>query len=579
MMRILKRLLSDNLISKFLCLFLLGLLFGCSANRIYKLPLVLPDDTRNIPQPRTQKMNYGHDAYNKIITHQVEQSLDFSRQLRHVFGRPRQALNVDRYGEVPDSSWFTNRNALHPLSLEEIARGPDRGTGPDPRETWVLTQAKLEGVTPGFYIKDGRGDRYVIKFDPLGYSGLATGAEVVCTKIFYAAGYNVPENYVTYFDPSILKLGEEVEFIDDKGIQRLMTEDDLEALLQKVDRLPDGRIRALASKFVGGTPIGGFKYIGTREDDPNDIVPHQHRRELRGLYVLVAWLKHFDTKAGNNLDVFLTENGRSYVKHFLIDFGSALGSDAVAPQSRHKGHESDVDTRALFGNILSFGLYVKSWEKLGDFKYPSIGRFNAHDFDPGDSRPNYPNPAFENCTNLDGYWGAKLVMSFTDEQLEAVVKQGQYPDPEAEAYLLRILKERRDKTGRYWHSRVNPLDKFRIIQGSSGRSELSFKDMGVMGKLWSADQSKYSYDFAFKGEVILEDVDLGDQTSIPLERLEMTLHERKRSQVKYAQDDQWEITLRVQRDSGGKTSKWVKAYLARNPDTHEFTVLGIRRQN
>lgn len=575
----LRQLLPNTPSRYFLCLFLLSLSIGCTANRIYKLPVVLPDDTRNIPEPEAQEMNFGHDAYNKIITHQVEQSLDLARQLRHIFGKPRQAMNVDRFGEIKDSSWFTNRNASRPLSLEEIARGADKGLGPDPTQPWTVTKAKLEGVTPGFYIKDSREDRYVIKFDPMGNSELATGAEVICTKIFYAAGYNVPENYVTIFDPSLLFLGKEVEFIDGKGVQRIMTEDDLEALLQKVDRLPDGRIRALASKLVGGKPVGGFKYLGTREDDPNDIVPHEHRRELRGLYVLVAWLKHFDTKAGNNLDVYVSENGRYYVKHFLIDFGSALGSDAIAPQSRHKGHEFDIDTKALFGNILSFGLQVKSWEKLDDFQYSSIGRFNAHDFNPGDSRSNYPNPAFENCTNLDGYWGAKLVMSFTDEQLDTIVKQGQYSDPEAEAYLFKILKERRDKTGRYWFSRVNPLDKFKMIQNSSGVSELTFEDLGVKRNLWSEEQSKYLYDFAFKGKIILEGVDLENRTSILLEKLEQILIKKTGRKKPYSTQDQWEITLRVQRSPGGKWSKWVKVHLTKNPATGKFALLGIHRQN
>ncbi len=561
------------------CLFIICLFFGCAANRIYTPPVMLPDDTRSIPEPKFQKMNFGHDAYNKIITHQVKQSLDFSRQLLHVFGKPKQALNVDRFGKVLDSSWFTNRNARRRMSLEEIMKGPDTGVGPDSTQTWILTRAKLEGVTPGFHIKDSRGDRYVIKFDPVGYSELATGAEVVCTKIFYAAGYNVPENYITYFDPSILKIGEEVKFIDDKGIMRFMTGKDLEALLNKVERLPDGRIRALASKYVDGKDLGGFKYLGTRDDDPNDIVPHEHRRELRGLYVLIAWLKHFDTKAGNNMDVFVSENGRHFVKHYLIDFGSALGSDAIAPQSRHKGHEFDVDTKALFGNILSFGLYVKSWEKLGDIQYPSIGRFDSHDFNPGDSRSNYPNPAFENCTNLDGYWGAKLVMSFTDMQLEAIVKQGQYSNPEAEAYLLKTIKERRDKTGRYWYSRVNPLDKFKITRDSSGACALGFEDSGVAGNLWPADQSKYFYDFSFKGETFLEHIDLGNQTSIPLEKLEEILKQKRGMTEPFSSEDQWEITLRVQRYSGRMRSKWVKVYLTRNPATEEFELLGIHRKN
>jgi len=575
----LRRLLSNNLFRYFLYFFLMNLMMGCTVNHLYKRAVVLPDDILNIPEPKAKKINFGHDAYNKIITHQMDQSLDLARQLRHVFGKPKQALNVDDFGEVVDSSWFTNRNARLPLSLEEIARGPDRSQGPDPTQTWTVTQAKLEGVTPGFYIKDSRGDRYVIKFDPMGYSELATAAEVICTKIFYAAGYNVPENYITYFHPSILTLAKEVKFIDDKGLQRVMTENDLEKLLQKADRLPDGRIRALASKFVGGKPLGGFRYQGTREDDPNDIVPHEHRRELRGLYVLVAWLKHFDTKAGNNLDVYVSEKGHSFVKHYLIDFGSALGSDAVAPQSRHKGHEFDVDTKALFGNILSFGLDVKLWEKPSKIQHPSIGRFNAQDFDPGDSRSNYPNPAFENCTNLDSYWGAKLVMSFTDRQLETIIKQGQYSDPEAEAYLLQTLKERRDRTGRYWYSQVNPLDMFKITQNSSGASGLSFKDMGVEGNLWSAEQSKYLYDFAFRGETILVGIDLGNQTFVELENLAQILEQKMMIKEPYSSGDQWEITLRVQRQGGSKWSKWIKAYLVRNPANSEFALLGIHRQN
>ena len=58
-------------------------------------------------------------------------------------------------------------------------------------------------------------------------------------------------------------------------------------------------------------------------------MPHEDRRELRGYGVFAAWLNHVDAKAINSLDMLVTENGRSFVRHNLIDFGSALGSGGV----------------------------------------------------------------------------------------------------------------------------------------------------------------------------------------------------------------------------------------------------------
>jgi hypothetical protein len=46
--------------------------------------------------------------------------------------------------------------------------------------------------------------------------------------------------------------------------------------------LPDGRIRCIASRAVGGKVIGPHKYYATRGDDVNDVIPHEDRRERRG---------------------------------------------------------------------------------------------------------------------------------------------------------------------------------------------------------------------------------------------------------------------------------------------------------
>jgi len=66
--------------------------------------------------------------------------------------------------------------------------------------------------------------------------------------------------------------------------------------------------------------VGPFRYEGTRSDDPNDIVPHEARRDLRGLFVFCAWLNHTDAKAANSLNALVQEDGVTFIRHYLIDF-------------------------------------------------------------------------------------------------------------------------------------------------------------------------------------------------------------------------------------------------------------------
>ena len=87
----------------------------------------------------------------------------------------------------------------------------------------------------------------------------------------------------------------------------------------------DGTYRVVAGRLIPGKILGGFLYAGTRPDDPNDVVPHEHRRELRALRVFGAWTNLTDLKAANTLDALVTENGRSIVKHYLQDVGSTFG--------------------------------------------------------------------------------------------------------------------------------------------------------------------------------------------------------------------------------------------------------------
>lgn len=562
----------NNFIKNIFLLILSLSISHCGGGKQFIPPSPLPNDMRHIDKPKSRKTNAYAEYFNRQVTVQGEESFDFSRQLRKLFGNPKEAMNVNTFGGVENSSWFTNRNGKRPLTLEEISRGPNTVSGPDTSGTWLVIRAKAEGVTPGFTIKDKHGDFYLIKFDPIGYAELASGAEVVTTKLFYAAGYNVPENFVTRFHPHILKMADQVKYTDDKGRTRFMNEKDMQDILSAIQKQPDGTIRALASKYVKGEPIGPFQYKELRKDDPNDIVPHEHRRELRGLRLFAAWLNHFDTKDGNSLDSYVTENGISFVKHFLIDFGATLGSASWGPNHPWRGHQNDYDPEEWVKNIASLGLNVHAWEKLPDFEYPSIGIYESETFDPEKYKCQVPNPAFENLTLLDGYWAAKIIMSFSDEQLQAVVRQGQYSNPEAEAYLLKTLIARRDKIGRVYFSKVAPLDNFRIVKRGNS-AMLDFEDLAIKYGFEEQKNFAYRYDLTCKNKVIIHEQKIDRNLFIPL-------HAHIAGEANpidsILKSNYFEIKIQVKRASEKSWSKAVTIYLKYNEN--QFKILGITRE-
>ena len=391
-------------------------------------------------------------AYPEIARYKLNDQYDF---VQHSFGKrgdrtKAPAVNVNTLGEVPDSSWFTNRHGMNRMSLSELTTGPNTVEGPSTEQPWFVIEAKTEGVTPGFRIRDARGDVYVMKFDPLENPEMATAAEVISTKFFYAFGYNVPENYITFFSREQLR-------IDTKAG---LSESDLDRLLTRVPRRADGTYRAVASKLLAGTPVGPFQYFGTRPDDPNDIFPHENRRELRGLRVFAAWLNHDDSRAINSLDMVVNDGGNRFVKHHLIDFGSTLGSGSTNPQKARAGSEYLWEPKAVFTRIATLGLWDRPWVHAKYPDYPSIGKIESKYFQPEEWKPEYPNPAFLNMTDQDAYWAAKIVMSFTEKEIRAIVGTGQLSDPEAEDYLVETLLARRDKIGRAWLTTVSSFDDF-----------------------------------------------------------------------------------------------------------------------
>jgi hypothetical protein len=401
-----------------------------------------------------------------------------------------EALNVNAMDEIPDSSWFENRLGKSPMTPEQMARGPCEGPPLDASQDWTVIGGKLDGQTPGFQIKASDGRRYLLKFDDDVQPERATAADVIGSKFFYAAGYHVPCNQIVHFEESTLKAlpGEEKK---PHGI----TPEQVHSILNFAPRDKDGRFRAMATEFIAGKIIGPWRYQSTRDDDMNDVVPHEHRRELRANYVISAWLNHFDSRDGNTLATFVEPpGGGGFVKHYIIDWGDTLGSlwpsDGL---SRRLGYSYYFDFAQIGRDFITFGFVRRPWEKLhfgpagvtlGYFDDDS--QFVADEWHDG-----FPNPAFSRVTERDAAWMTRIIARFTDDHIDAIVKEGQFTDPVVVAEAIRILKSRRDKILQRWLTRLSPLSEPRVAE-HDGKADLCLRDLSLLAKATAKEGRQYS---------------------------------------------------------------------------------------
>lgn len=464
------------------CLGLAGTVPPADAQRFYPDDPLLDD-----PQPLSlgdvtrRELNDYYDLFSHTFGDPGQQQEEA--------GSPIRALSVNTLDEVPNGAWFTNRIGSRPMSIAEIRAGPRSEAGaPDSSGPWTIVGAKTSGITPGFQILDSRGERYLLKFDPMDHREMATAADVIGSLIFHALGYHVPENYLVVFDRDDLVISEEATMEDYLGVERPISELDINTALATIPETGDGRIRAVASRFVPGTPVGEFRYYGTRSDDFNDTVPHEHRRELRGLHVFAAWINHNDSRAINTLDSLVEDNGARYIRHFLIDFGATLGSGSVVSNSARDGNAYFIETREALAQLFTLGAYVPWWARANYYTSEAVGMLLTDPLDPERWKPNYPNPAFMNRLPDDVFWAAKKVMAFDDEAIRAIVEEGRYSNPEDEEAVIAYLTDRRDAIGQAYLRSVLPLDRFEVADG-----QLTHVDLGTLYGIGAAEPIRVSW--------------------------------------------------------------------------------------
>ena len=548
-------------------------LFGCAPRAVSdvrfanRAPVTAVNDRVDIAQPKDPGFPRLLYFFDRFAFRRVTRLMEVPE--------PTHAVNVNSLDEVPDSTWFTNRIGVRDLSPRDLERGPNSDDGPDTSAPWTILGTKIGGVTIGFRIEDARGVQYLLKFDRKGLPETETGANVVVQRLLWAAGFNVPEDTVVRVERDRLVLAPDATVADTFGNERPMTTEDLDEALAEVNPSGDGSYRALASKFLPGVPVGGVIPEGVRKDDPNDVVPHEDRRELRGQYVLFSWLDHTDVKYDNMLDVWTADpvdEAVHYVVHYLVDFGNGLGTLGVVENRDNDGFAHAFDFEYGLYSLVALGLWQRPWEGLAVPQLLGVGRIDAEHFDPARWRPQFPWTPFDRRDRHDGFWAAKIVARFSPELIRAAVDAGKYSDPRAADYLWNVLVERRNKIVAYWFAQVTPLDGFEFADGV-----LCFRDLALVYGLSPAERATYwarayDYDGAPLGDPVTVGVTVGPTGSeLGGEPGEVCLPALPSGSKR----EGYTIVKIVPRRLGAATFP-VEAHLARNP-AGELRVIGLHR--
>lgn len=465
---------------------------GCAAP-LRRFPMAEPmwvdtDDLRSFgPRPEEYYSGLGWDAADNMV---------FRPAARFFAVDPGgEAANVNAMDEVPNSSWFTNRLSVRDMSVREMIDGRCGEAAPlNPEGPWTVIAVKPDGATPGFIIRDPEGRRHLMKFDRARQPERATAADVIGSILYYAAGYFTPCNRMVFFDQDVFELDPEATTTV-LGEEVPLTWELFQESFDEMIRLEDGRYRGMTSLFLPGRPIGPWRYEGYRSDDPNDVVPHEDRRELRGAYVWASWINHFDSREQNTLAMWLADGEDSdtgHVRHNYVDFGDSLGSlwarDAVSRRVS-TGSSGYFNLPHIFQDFITLGLLPRTYhrQEFGPAG-AALGYFDDTYFDPEGWHPGYQNPAFLRRTERDAAWAARAIAFVDNDDLEAIVNEAHLENRTTHNEVVRILKSRRRRLLQRWMRHVSPLA-WPTLRPHAEGTDLCLKDLAVRGGIvdqWSA---------------------------------------------------------------------------------------------
>ena len=144
--------------------------------------------------------------------------------------------------------------------------------------------------------------------------------------------------------------------------------------------------------------------------------------------------------------------------------------------------------------------------------------------------------------------------------------------------MSRMLMQRRDKTGRYWYSKVNPLDRFTF----SDKRVLRFDDMAVVGRLEKAEDAKYKWRLEYRGQEINALTDYVETNSTEITFTPGVIDRMNDAVSQSGQPDNprnrvFSIDIRTKRADRPKWGKSVRPHVYYSPEG-DLKLIGIERE-
>jgi hypothetical protein len=292
--------------------------------------------------------------------------------------------------DLPEVIW---RDPGDIASLDLIHGIGGVADAPDPNATYTFVEEDMKGTSPKVRVKDEQGADWKVKM------GAEPQAETAATRLLYAAGYFVDEDYyvaeIKVANLPKLKRGQNFAFY---------------GALHNV---------RLEKKIKGQKDVGNWDWFKN---------PFIGTREFNGLRVMMSLLNNWDLKEINN-DIYEIDGERRYV---VADVGATFGKTGdplTRSKSNVKGYEnSKFIEHDEKGGYVDFVLHSRppifAAVDAGNYKERSdmekITKHIPHD---------------------DARWLGERLSHLTDEQIRDCFRSAGYNADEVEEYT-HVIKDR-----------------------------------------------------------------------------------------------------------------------------------------